>query len=78
MGNVLWKGDGNEYLFVRDEKSARRVPQGPVDLGTGTTEERFSAPRNRTQTAKQLGIEKREPGATRSGGPWLWHDRGEL
>ena len=78
MGNGLWKGDGNEYLFVRDEKSASRVPQGPVDLGSGTTEGRFSAPRNRTLAAKQLGIEKREPGATRSGGPWLWHDRGEL
>ena len=59
MGNGLWKRDGNEYLFVRDGKSARRVPQGPVDLGFGTTEGRFSAPRNRTQTAKQLGIEKR-------------------
>ena len=39
-------------------ESARRVPQGPVDLGSGTTEERFSSPRNRTQTAKQLGFEK--------------------
>ena len=39
-------------------ESARRVPQGPVDLGSGTTEGRFSVPRNRTQTAKQLGIEK--------------------
>ena len=78
MGNGLWKRDGNEYLFVRDGKCARRVPQGPVDLGTGTTEESFSSPRNRTLVAKQLGIEKRETGATRSGGPWLWHDRGEL
>lgn len=39
-------------------ESARRVPQGPVDLGSGTTEGRFSTPRNRTQTAKQLGFEK--------------------
>ena len=39
-------------------ESARRVPQGPVDLGFGTTEGRFSVPRNRTQTAKQLGFKK--------------------
>ena len=58
MGNSLWKRDGNEYLFVRDEKSASRVPQGPVDLGTGTTEGRFSAPRNRTLAAKQHAFEK--------------------
>ena len=99
MGNGLWKRDGNEYLFVRDGKCASRVPQGPVDLGSGTTEESFSAPRNRTHAAKQHAFEKcdalldnkkgypdgypffyleREPGATRSSGPWLWHDRGEL
>ena len=58
MGNGLWKRDGNEYLFVRDGKCARRVPQGPVDLGIGTTEESFSAPRNRTHAAKQHAFEK--------------------
>ena len=58
MGNGLWKRDGNEYLFVRDGKSARRVPQGPVDLGTGTTEGHFSDPRNRTLAAKQHAFEK--------------------
>ena len=58
MGNGLWKRDGNEYLFVRDGKCARRVPQGPVDLGFGTTEGRFSAPRNRTLAAKQHAFEK--------------------
>ena len=75
------------------------MPQGPVNLGFGTTEESFSSPRNRTHAAKQHAFEKcialldnkkgypdgypffyleREPGATRSSGPWLWHDRGEL
>ena len=58
MGNGLWKRDGNEYLFVRDGKSASRVPQGPVDLGFGTTEESFSSPRNRTHAAKQHAFEK--------------------
>ena len=58
MGNGLWKRDGNEYLFVRDGKSASRVAQGPVDLGTGTTEGRFSDPRNRTLAAKQHAFEK--------------------
>ena len=58
MGNGLWKRDGNEYLFVRDGKCASRVPQGPVDLGSGTTEGRFSAPRNRTHAAKQHAFEK--------------------
>jgi len=58
LGNGLWKRDGNEYLFVRDGKSASRVAQGPVDLGTGTTEGRFSAPRNRTLAAKQHAFEK--------------------
>ena len=40
------------------DKSASRVPQGPVDLGTGTTEESFSTPRNRTLAVKQHGLEK--------------------
>ena len=40
------------------DKSASRVPQGPVDLGTCTTEGRFSAPRNRTLAVKQHGLEK--------------------
>ncbi len=39
-------------------KSASRVPQGPVDLGSGTTEESFSSPRNRTLAAKQQAFEK--------------------
>ena len=39
-------------------RSARRVPQGPVDLGIGTTEESFSSPRNRTHAAKQHAFEK--------------------
>ena len=34
------------------------MPQGPVDLGTGTTEESFSTPRNRTLAVKQHGLEK--------------------
>ena len=34
------------------------MPQGPVDLGSGTTEESFSTPRNRTLAVKQHGIEK--------------------
>ena len=34
------------------------MPQGPVDLGFGTTEESFSAPRNRTHAAKQHAFEK--------------------
>ena len=32
--------------------------QGPVDLGFGTTEGRFSVPRNRTLAVKQHGLEK--------------------
>ena len=40
------------------DKSASRVPQGPVDLGFGTTEESFSTPRNRTLAVKQHGLEK--------------------
>ena len=39
-------------------RSASRVPQGPVDLGFGTTEESFSSPRNRTHAAKQHAFEK--------------------
>ena len=34
------------------------MPQGPVDLGFGTTEESFSTPRNRTLAVKQHGLEK--------------------
>ena len=34
------------------------MPQGPVDLGTCTTEESFSTPRNRTLAVKQHGLEK--------------------
>ena len=45
------------YPFLNN-KSARRVPQGPVDLGFGTTEESFSAPRNRTHEALRHEFEK--------------------
>ena len=34
------------------------VPQGPVDLGSGTTEGRFSVPRNRTLAARQYAFKK--------------------
>ena len=34
------------------------MPQGPVNLGFGTTEESFSSPRNRTHAAKQHAFEK--------------------
>ena len=37
---------------------ARRVPRGPADLCSGTTEEHFSALRNRTHTVFQYGFGK--------------------
>ena len=52
------KGYSAKEKIIDILEYARRVPRGPVDLCIGTTEERFSALRNRTHTAKQYEFKK--------------------